>query len=63
MLLDGIQVVLLRTQDGPRSGNSNPADESISRDLVLSHGPEADEGSCSAQSCLAVDCNPFRSVV
>jgi len=45
----------LGTQDGTRSNNPDPADEWLSWDLVVLHGPQANEGARSAETSLAVD--------
>ena len=49
------QIELLWPQNRSRSGNSDPADEGLSRNLEVLHGPKSDQCACSSQSCLAVN--------
>lgn len=51
------QVKLLRTQNRARSGNANPANESLSWDLVVLHCPETDQRASSSETSLTVNCN------
>jgi hypothetical protein len=45
----------LRAKDGSRSHKPDPSDERSSWESVFLAGPESDKGSCSAESCLAMD--------
>ena len=49
------KVELLRTKDRAGSGDPYPANEGFSWDLEVLHGPETDEGTCSAETCFAMD--------
>ena len=51
------EVELLGTEHGARSGDSDPADKRLRRNLVVLHGIEADEGACASKASLAVDSN------
>lgn len=49
------QVELLRSQNRPWSHNPYPANEGLRRNLVMLHGPEADEGAGPPKASFAVD--------
>ena len=49
------QVELLGSENRTRSRDADPTDEGLSRDLVVLHGIEADEGTRAAETRLAVD--------
>ena len=53
-VLDLREVELLRSEDGARSRDSDPADEGLRRDLIVLHRVDADQGARAAKSCLAV---------
>ena len=48
------EVVLLGTQDGARTGNSNPSDEVSCWEIVVFHAVESDERPCPPQASLTV---------
>ena len=54
-LLDLKQIELLGSKNGAGSRDPDPANEGLSRDLVVFHGIEANEGARAAETGLAVD--------
>jgi len=50
-------VILLRAQDGARSGDSDPADEGFGLYLIMLHTVKTDEGARAAKTGFAVDGN------
>ena len=55
LLLDLEQVELLWSKDGAGSRDPDPANKGLSRDLVVFHGIETNEGARAAEAGLAVD--------
>lgn len=53
--LDLAHVVLLGAEDGAGTGDSDPADEDFSRDLVVLHAVDADQGASAAEASFAVN--------
>ena len=49
------QVELLWSENGARSGNSDPADEGLSIDLIVFHGVEADQSAGTTETSLAMN--------
>lgn len=50
-------VVLLRAEDGPRSGNSCPPNEGFSWYLIMLHTVQTDEGAGTPEACFTMHCN------
>lgn len=48
------KVILLRTQDGARASDPNPANEGGCGEFKVLHCVTADERPCAAETCLAV---------
>ncbi len=57
------EVKLLWSKYRTWSGNSDPADKSLSIDLVVLHGVQADESTCAAETSFAVDSDGASSWV
>ncbi len=49
------QIKLLGSQDGARSSDSDPADESLGTDLVVLHRVDADKSACAAKTSFAMN--------